>query len=145
MNIKAKNSLIIIVTLIIGIVIGFLISGRVTNYRVENMRSDFTDQGMHSHLMRVIKPTPRQLEEIEPIFEKYANMRKEQLFNHLNSQKKMFRDFEMELKPFLDDDQILRIERMKHNYEDRFHNFKQGRMKNGRGQGRNQRREGANN
>ncbi len=85
MNLGLKNTLVIIRTLLLGVVIGFLVSGRLTRMRIENMRQDFARQGMDYRFMRTLKPSPEQLEDIRPIFDKYNEIRREQFEEHLQS------------------------------------------------------------
>lgn len=138
MNSKTKNSLIIIGTLLIGIIIGFLVSGRFTAVRMDNMRTNFTDQGMYRHIFQAINPDAKQMKDIKPIFDKYSEIRKNQLYDHYENQRLMFKDFELELTPYLNQNQIERLHRMKNNFREKFPDFKQRKMNQGRGQGRQQ-------
>lgn len=143
MGFKLKNSLIIIATLILGIIIGFLISGRFTKVRLDKMKQNFTEQGMNRHMMKVLQPSPEQLEQIRPIFDKYGEMRREQLFEHHQLQQEIFQEFEQELKPHLNKEQIERLQEMKDGSRDRFPGMN-NRNRPGKGQGRQQHRRGNN-
>jgi len=144
MSSKLKNSLIIVATLLLGVIIGFLISGRFTKLRLDNMKLNFTEQGMNRHMMKVLQPSPEQLDEISPIFDKYGEIRREQLFEHHQVQQKIFKDFEEELIPYLNDDQIKRLKEMKEGGRDRFPGMN-NRNRSGKGQGRQQQHRRGNN
>lgn len=144
MSFRLKNSLIIVATLILGIIIGFLVSGRFTKMRLDNMKQNFTDQGMNRHMMKVLQLSDDQMNEINPIFNKYAEIRRDQLFEHHELQQKIFEDFEEELRPHLSQDQIERLQRMKDSSRNRFPGFNNDRNRPGRGQGRQYQRRGNN-
>lgn len=127
MDLRIKNSLIVVGTLMIGIIIGFLISGRLTEMRMENMRQNFMERGMERQLMKVLKPSPEQMQELRPILDKYAEIRKESLIEHRQSQKQIFSDFEEELKPHLSQEQFLRLQQLKEKNIERFQGFRENR------------------
>jgi hypothetical protein len=120
MNSKIKYSLIIISTLLIGMVIGFLIGGRITSSRVENMRSYFTNQGFNSEFMRIIKPTPEQRDIIIPILEKHAVQNRELMINFHKGQKDLLVNLKTELDSHLGDEQIDRLNHVLENRNKRF-------------------------
>ncbi len=124
MNLGLKNTLVIIGTLLLGVVIGFLVSGRLTRMRIENMRQDFARQGMDYRFMRTLKPSPEQLEDIRPIFDKYNEIRREQFEEHLQKQRKIFGEFESELRPYLSPRQLDKMERIKQNFGNEFPGFR---------------------
>jgi len=132
MNLRIKNSLIVVGTLMIGIVIGFLISGRLTELRMENMRQDFMEKGMERQLLRVIEPSPEQMQELRPIIDKYAEIRRESLIEHRQSQKQIFDDLEDELKPHLSQEQFLRLQQLKQRNIKRFQGFREDGSGHGR-------------
>ncbi len=140
MNLKLKNTLIILATLFLGIVIGFLINGRLSQMRIDSMRENFTQKGMDYSFMRALDPTPSQMENIRPILDKYNDIRMENLETHWKQQKEILDAFESEIKPYLTDQQIKKLNSLKQNYKNRQYNFKKHKRKNGsnrRGQNRN--------
>ena len=120
MKLEIKNSLIIVSTLLLGIIIGFLVSGRLTKVRMEKMKSSFIEDGFSRQLMRTLKPSEEQLKAMRPIMDKFAKIRREKFKDHRAEQSKIFDDFEDELKPILSDDQIERLEEMKEKFNDKF-------------------------
>lgn len=144
MSFKLKNSLIIVTTLILGIIIGFLISGRFTKIRLDRMKQNFTEQGMNRHMMRVLQLSPEQMVETRPIFDKYGEIRREQLVEHYQFQQEIFEDFEEELRTYLSQDQMERLQRLKESSRNKFPGFNNDRNRPGRGQGRKYQRRGNN-
>ena len=132
MDLRIKNTLIVVSTLLIGIVIGFLISGRLTELRMENMRQDFMERGMERQLVRVLKPSPEQMQELRPILDKYAEIRRESFIEHRQLQKQIFDDFEEELKPHLSQKQFLRLQQLKKKNIERFQGFRDSRSGQGK-------------
>jgi len=125
MQLKTKNTLTIVSTLLIGMLIGFLISGRLTKMRMDNMRESFMQGGgMERHLMRALNPTDEQRNEIAPIFDRYSQVMSEQLFEHQSERDQIYTEFETELKPYLNDRQIERLERIKMEQRRKFHGQK---------------------
>ena len=109
MQLKTKNTLSIIGTLLVGMLIGFLISGRLTKIRMENMRENFMQgSGVEGHLMRVLDPNEEQMEDIAPIFDEFSEIMRNQMFEHHTERELIFKDFENELKPHLNNAQIER-------------------------------------
>jgi len=136
MNLRLKNTLIIIATLFLGIVIGFLVNGRLSQIRIDNMRQNYAQKGMDYRFMRVLNPTDKQMKVLRPIFDKYNNIRMENLENHWKTQREIFDNFEEELKPHLTMEQINRLNRIKQNFGNQppgFENRKRGKGRNHRG------------
>ncbi len=133
MNLKIKNSLIVVGTLMIGIIIGFLINGRLTSMRMDNMRQIFIERGMEKQLMNTINPSQEQMKKIRPIFDNFEEKRRQQLFEHRDEQKVIFEEFENELKPLLSPEQFERLQQLKNKNRERIQGFNQGQMRKGRG------------
>ena len=103
---------IIVLTLLIGFIIGFLVSGRVTRQKIRKMRSEFTDQGFNRQFMRVLHPSPEQMEQLKPILKDYARKHRETMESLHGEQEELFQDFKSEIEPYLTDEQIQRLEKM---------------------------------
>jgi hypothetical protein len=137
MNSRTKNSLIIIGTLLIGIIIGTLISGRYTKIRMDSIRSGYSDQGVFDNMMRVIDPSPQQMRDIEPAFDRYLERRRDRFNRHYDDQILNMQEFENEIRPCLNNGQIERLRMMKNRKQERFQNYNNKWNRQGRGQGRN--------
>jgi len=131
MNDKIKFTGIIIGTLLIGFVIGFLTNGRLVKSRIDRMQSFYTEKGADRAFMRVLDPTPEQMEKIQPILRRHAQQNRELLNQHRGEQQALFLELEEELKPFLTQEQIEKLNDLKQRWRQRF-NRQGGR---GRGQG----------
>jgi len=130
MNDKLKFTGIIIGTLIIGFVIGFLTNGRLVKSRIDKMQSFYTEKGADRAFIRVLDPTPEQMEKIRPILRHHAQQNRELLGHHRSEQQALFLELEDELRPLLTDEQMERLEVLKNRWQQRF-----GRPGGGHGKG----------
>jgi hypothetical protein len=127
-------SSIIIATLLIGFIIGFLVNGRVTRHKIKKMRSEFTGQGFNRQFMRVLKPSPEQMEQLKPILKDYAQKHRETIESLHGEQEELFQGFKSEVEPYLTEEQIQRLEKMHKKRKGKFdHKKKQGRQPQHRG------------
>lgn len=109
MNKQLKIFLLFTTTLIIGMIIGFLISGRMISHRIEKMHNYYSETGFGREIMRVIKPTDEQKEQIVPIFRAYANQNQALMGEYHSNQRERFIELREELQDYLDKDQIQRL------------------------------------
>ena len=122
MNSTLKYSVILISTLLIGMIIGFLIGGRITSTRIENMRSYYTNQGFNREFVRIIEPTPEQRDVILPILRKHAVLNRELMINFHESQEDLYIDLINDLKTHLDEEQVKRLNHVLERRKTKFHN-----------------------
>ena len=115
MKLGIKNTLIIVITLLLGILIGFLANGRLTRLRIDNMRRDFIERGMERKIINAIKPTDEQMEKLKPIFDEYNEKRIILMEDHFADKKNLYDEFEEEISQYLSDEQIQRYEHLKKN------------------------------
>jgi hypothetical protein len=110
---------IIITTLLIGFIIGFLVSGRLAKKRIQKMRSDFREQGFNRKVMRALDPTPEQMEQLRPILKKHAKMQKEMMSSMRASQDALFSEFRADVQPYLTEEQVKKLDRMHEKFKRR--------------------------
>ncbi len=132
MNTKLKYSLIIISTLLIGMIIGFLIGGRITSTRIEKMRSYYTNQGFNREFISIIKPTPEQRDVIMPVLRKHAVLNRELMIDFHKGQENLYIDLVNELKVHLDEEQINRLDLVLEKRKRRYHNTPPNHQRNDR-------------
>ncbi len=139
MNLQLKNSLILTGTLIIGIVLGVLISGRVMQSKMANFRNFYTEQGFSRQLMNVIRPSEEQRIQLEPVFREQARQNHELFIHCRESHRELMERFKHELSRYLTDDQMRRLDlmemRMRKNHPKDFppHGMEPGRSRRGSG------------
>ena len=72
MNIKTKTTLIILVTFIIGMAAGSMVTQVFIKYRMKKVLSMRVPEGFADHFERIIEPTPEQREAVREILYKYG-------------------------------------------------------------------------
>ena len=112
MNSKLKNSLILVGTLLIGLVLGVLISGRVMHSKVANFRNFYTEQGFNRQIMNVIRPTEQQRKQLQPVFRAQAKRNHDLFIQCRENHRDLMEQFKQELNQYLTAEQMKRLERM---------------------------------
>jgi len=112
MNTKLKYTLAFVVVLLIGFILGFLVSGRLIHNRVNRLQKYYTKQGFRYEFMRVLHPSPEQLQRMRPILEEYAKKNRENMILFRAQQKQLMKNLHNDLKPFLTPEQVKRFEIM---------------------------------
>jgi len=108
---KLKSIIIILATLIIGFVIGFLTNGQITKKKIQSFVRMGTSEGFKERLYHVIKPDELQRSEIDPILEKYSIKIHDAIIDSRDEMKSINESMMEELEPYLDEDQIERMEK----------------------------------
>ena len=70
---KIKPKLILIATVLIGFVLGFLVSGQLTKREMNELMRWGTTEGFKEIVIETIEPKPEQESEVNLIGDKYAN------------------------------------------------------------------------
>lgn len=117
---KTKYLLGLLAVLLLGIVIGFLINGRITSVRISRMQNSLTEQGFNRAFFRMIKPTPDQVQVLKPLFKKFARQNRQRLINFHDAQRDAFNRFQKQITPYLTQEQVYKIEHFKNRQERRF-------------------------
>jgi hypothetical protein len=109
---KAKLILLLILTLIIGFVLGWLTSAQVRIHRLKPVRMYLSDERFREGFYKTIQPDDQQKAEIEKILDKYAKINSEfqsGIRKDLDSNMKAFRK---ELDSKLTREQLARLKEM---------------------------------
>lgn len=118
MMMKAKPFLIVIGSLLIGIIVGILISAQLRHKRMRSVRVLTSERYFREVLYKVIEPTDELKKQLEPIIQSYGKEGRE-------LQKEFRRTFEThneeywnEIKALLSDDQLERLEEFNNRRQD---------------------------
>ncbi len=114
MNTKLKYTLAFFAVLLIGFALGFLVSGRLIHNRVNRMQKYFTEKGFRYEFMRVLRPSPEQLQKMRPVLKTYAQRNRENMMFFRKQQWQLMKNLRHDLKPFLSPKQVKRLEIMEH-------------------------------
>lgn len=117
MDIKIKTAVIIISTLLIGIIVGFMGSRIVMKQRMKFMTEEPMPARLHKSLMRIIRPTEQQRESIEPLLNSYTE--KFNLINHDHrfEMESLIDSLFVDLLPLLNEKQQQRLTKRKERME----------------------------
>ncbi|MDZ7739410.1 MAG: hypothetical protein U5K32_10190 [Bacteroidales bacterium] len=130
---KHRITIVIIVTLLLGFVIGMLTSAQLRHQRMRPVRTFASEQYFREHFYRIVEPSEEQKIELDGIIKSYADD-----FNKLNRQ---FRnDFESlmdeqwrVIKPVLNKEQIEKLEEFERNRRKAMKEFRDKRGTGDRG------------
>ena len=112
MKLQLKNSLILTGTLLLGIIIGVLLSGRIMHSRVEHIKNFYTERGFNRQIMRVIKPTDKQMEQLRPVFREQARKNRALFENCQKKHSELLESFRTQLEQYLTGEQLHRLDEM---------------------------------
>jgi len=104
---KFKPVLILAVTLIIGFVLGFFVSGSVTHHKIQSYMRVTEKEGFVNMIYERIEPSDAQKEQLYPILQKYSQKSNTCLERH----KVVIDSLRTELEPFLTTGQMQRLEK----------------------------------
>jgi hypothetical protein len=110
---KTQIILIIIGSLLLGLVIGVLATGRFTQHKVEQIKEMGTPDGIHKRLFHMIDPTDAQHDSIKPILREFARKSDELRRQHWQEHRILFNEMLEQLTPLLTNEQLERLENFK--------------------------------
>jgi hypothetical protein len=109
---KSKPIIIIVITLVIGFVLGMLTSAQIRYSRLQPVRVFFSEERFRDGFYKVILPDEKQKETIDQLLSKYA---KDNTSIQNDFRKKLdllMKDFWKELEPSLSKQQLDRLKQM---------------------------------
>ena len=84
------------------------------------MQSTFTERGINREFIRAIRPTPEQMEQIQPVLREYAREKRELMQQYRTDQHILFLEFRKEIDPYLTPEQRQRLDQMDNRWRQRF-------------------------
>jgi hypothetical protein len=109
---KAKPIIIIIITLIIGFIMGMLTSAQIRYHRLKPVRVFFSEERFRNGFFEVIQPDEKQKAKIDHLLSKYAGINGEIQNDFRKKLDTTMKEFWTELEPNLTKDQISRLKDM---------------------------------
>ena len=107
---RSRSVLVIIATLIIGFAIGFLTNAHLTRKKIQSFVKMGTSTGFKNRIYHIMRPDPAQRKAIDPILEKYSVEIHESVARSRSEIRDIHIEMMKELKPYLTDEQITRME-----------------------------------
>ena len=109
---KAKPIIVIIVTLIIGFVLGMLTSAQIRYHKLKPVRVYFSEERFREGFYRTIQPDEKQKVKIDEILDKYAKINSEMQSTFRKQLETSMKDFRKEIDSNLTKDQLARLREM---------------------------------
>ncbi len=98
MKMNAKSTLILSVTLLIGILLGFLLKSYILQNKFDDMRRLRGPGGFTKLFEKIIEPTEEQKLLLDPVLEKYQSKMSEVRKSSFENMKLIFDSLRIELK-----------------------------------------------
>jgi hypothetical protein len=109
---KAKPIIIIIITLVIGFVLGMLTSAQIRYHRLKPVRVFFSEERFRNGFYEVIQPDEKQKATIDQLLSKYAVVNSDIQNDFRKMLDSTMKDFWKELEPSLTKEQLARLKVM---------------------------------
>jgi hypothetical protein len=109
---KPKALIIIIVTLVIGFVLGMLTSAQIRHQRLKPVKIYFSEQRFREGFYKAIMPDENQRAKIDLVLSKYGKINSEIQNDFRKKIDSMMKDFWTEMGPLLTKEQLGRLREM---------------------------------
>lgn len=123
---KTKPALLILVTLIIGFVLGMLTSAQIRYHKLTPVRVFFSEERFREGFYRAIQPDDQQKARIDIVLEKYARINSELQNNFRKELDSSMKEFQKEIDTYLTRDQIGRLKEMNARREQMIKHYRSG-------------------
>lgn len=109
-----KRIMYIIFPMLIGILLGFFIAGRLTKSRLDRFRHMADKpQAERMHIAKRLSLSEEQRNRIEPILDEHLHRQRTSMKDHRAKMDSMRQSMYNEIRPFLDERQLNKLEEMK--------------------------------
>lgn len=109
---KAKPIILVIVTLIIGFVLGMLTSAQIRYQKLKPVKVYFSEERFRDGFYRTIQPDEQQKAKIDLVLDKYAKINSDLQNNFRKELDASMKEFRKELDSNLTKEQIARLKEM---------------------------------
>jgi hypothetical protein len=109
---KARSIIVVLVTLIIGFILGMLTSAQIRYHRLKPVRVFFSEERFRDGFYKTIEPNGQQKAKIDLVLDKYAKINSELQSNFRKELDANMKEFRKELDLNLTKDQLTRLKEM---------------------------------
>jgi hypothetical protein len=109
---KARSVIVVLVTLIIGFILGMLTSAQIRYHKLKPVRMFFSEERFREGFYRTIQPDDQQKAKIDLILDKYAKINSELQNDFRKELDASMKDFRKELDLNLTKEQLARLKEM---------------------------------
>jgi len=124
---KAKPILLVIITLVIGFILGWLTSAQIRLHRLQPVRLYFSEDRFREGFYKAIQPDEKQKAEIEKILDKYAKLNSEFQENFRKELDSNMKAFRKELDSKLTKEQLARLKEIDDRRQEMIRQGRRGR------------------
>lgn len=118
---KTKSIIVILLTLVIGFILGMLTSAQIRYHRLKPVRVYFSEERFREGFYKAIQPDDQQKSKIDLILDKYARINGDLQNNFRKELDISMKDFRKELDLNLTKDQITRLKEMDDRRQEMIH------------------------
>jgi hypothetical protein len=123
---KTKPVILVIITLIIGFVLGMLTSAQIRYQRLKPVKVFFSEERFREGFYRTIQPNDQQKVKIEQILDKYAKINGDIQNNFRREIDASMKEFRKEIDANLTKDQIARLKAMDERRQQMIRQYRRG-------------------
>ncbi len=109
---KTRSILVILLTLVIGFILGMLTSAQIRYHSLNPVRMYFSEERFREGFYHTIQPNEQQKAKIDVILDKYAKINSDLRSNFRKELDASMKDFRKELDSNLTKDQLARLKDM---------------------------------
>lgn len=109
---KARSIIVVLLTLIIGFILGMLTSAQIRYHRLNPVRVFFSEERFRDGFYKTIEPNEQQKAKIDLVLDKYAKINSELQSNFRKELDANMKEFRKELDLNLTKDQLTRLKEM---------------------------------
>jgi len=109
---KARSIIVVLLTLIIGFILGMLTSAQIRYHRLKPVRVFFSEERFRDGFYKTIEPNGQQKAKIDLVLDKYAKINSDLQSNFRKELDANMKEFRKELDLNLTKDQLTRLKEM---------------------------------
>lgn len=109
---KTRPVILVIVTLVIGFLLGMLTSGQIRNHRLKPVRVFYSEEKFREGIYQAIQPTEEQKLKIDQILNKYSKLNSEATATFRKEFESRMEKFRTEVDSNLTPEQITRLKEL---------------------------------
>jgi hypothetical protein len=106
---KTKYILLLLLSLLIGILIGSLTTGRFTRSKVEKIKSWNTREGFRTHLFDIMEATKDQQDLLRPLLDSFSDLHWKMINKNWEAQNLFFDEMYKAIEPKIEKQQFQKL------------------------------------
>jgi len=125
---KARPIIIILVTLLIGFILGMLTSAQIRYHKLKPVRVFFSEERFREGFFKTIQPDDQQKAKIDLVLDKYAKINSELQGNFRLELDDAMNSFQKELDAILSKEQLERLKEMDERRQEMIKQYRKNRV-----------------